>query len=312
MAVQSKSAIKVLAILDKTRDGNGFIIRATRNGQILYIRVPADMFPPGWDKTTSPEPDLSMIPESDNCKFWSLAVSPGQGQKRVVQALGNGIPKRPLRGVAGIDDTSGFSTMMTAEYSEFTPVKTWPASDGRRTDRVQAAKHPKLTESVVIKIVEVPDHLPVGENDQIHLGTGEAEMKNEIMNHYKMSGSGLVPKFIGLITEQGRGVIGYAMENIRDCQSYEEIKAKAKGKLPPGEISNVLAAVDKMHQLGVYHGDLHLGNLLKCTNGSIRIIDFQHAQQLGPKGYVEGKPILSAENERDDLEEELNEIGVRR
>ncbi|ETS77321.1 hypothetical protein PFICI_11195 [Pestalotiopsis fici W106-1] len=313
MAGQSKSSIKVLAVLDKTRDGNGFIIRAIRNGQVLYILVPADIFPSGWDKaSTSPEPDLSIIPESDNCKVWTLSASSGIGCRRVIQARGNGIPKKPLEGVTGIDDIRGSPNLMTAEYSEFTPVKTWPASGGRRTDRVQAAKHPKLKDSVVIKIVEIPDHLPIGENDQIPLGTGEAEMRTEITNHYKMSSLGLAPKFIGLVTEQGRGVIGYIMENIRDCQSYEEIKAKAKGKLPPAEIKNVLAVVDQMHRLGIYHGDLHLGNLLKRADGSITIIDFQHAQPLGPNGHVEGKPILSAENEREELEEELDEIGVRR
>ncbi|KAK6201815.1 hypothetical protein LQW54_009310 [Pestalotiopsis sp. IQ-011] len=297
---QSQASLNILAIV-KGSATTSLAIRAMRNKQIVYIRVPRDVFLTGWDLMTSVEPDLSMIPESNNCKVWSLDVVEGEGIGRSVQALGHGIPTRLLGGVQGIDHIPGLSTIMKAEYSEFTSIHTQKmgAGEGRRTDRLQVATHPKLDGKVMIKIAEIPDVLPLDKNEVFCFGTGEAEMTTEIIYHHELSETGLAPKFIGLVTEKGRGVIGYIMEYMEGCQSFEEL-VKTR-KCTPQDIENGLKLIDQMHARGIYHGDLHPGNMLRCPNGSVRIIDFQFSKRLNAEGFVEGKPIYSASNEREDF-----------
>lgn len=297
---QSQASLDILAIVQGSAT-TSFVIRATRNKQIIYIRVTRDVFLTGWDLMTSPEPDLSMIPESNNCKVWSLDVVEEEETERSVQVRGHGIPTKLLGGVQGIDHISGLSTMMKAEYFEFTSISTvkMGMGEGRRTDRLQVATHPKLDGKVMIKIAEIPDVLPLDKNEIFDFGKGEAEMTTEMIYHHELSETGLAPKFIGLVTEKGRGVIGYIMEYMEGCESFEELVKTRKGT--PQDIENALKLIDQMHARGIYHGDLHLGNMLRCPDGSVRIIDFQFSKRLNAKGHVEGKPIYSASNEREDF-----------
>jgi hypothetical protein len=301
---------KILAVIDKTPNGHGYIIRALYDRQVIYIRVPEKAFAPGWDLLPNPEPILSMISNEEH-KVWRLEVLE-QGRDGIatkLQADTDGVPTKLYGGVPGLDHISSLAHIVVVDYMELTKIRSISDScSRRRSDRINIATHPTFKEKAIMKIAEIPDRLPTDENDETQISRGEDEMSNEISYHQELSRSGFVPKFLGLITEKNRGIIGYLSEYIEGARTYEDIKKDGK-ILADTEVEACLNVARKMHGYGVYHGDLDLYNFLKCPDGSIRIIDFEHAQRLGEDGRVHNAPIYSADNELGMLEICLRAIG---
>jgi serine/threonine protein kinase len=310
MPSATPGSLKILAVVDKTLDGHGYIVRALQSNQVIYIRVPPGIFANGWEMATTPEPDLSMIPAAGGRKVWRLEATArdATGLAKEIEARTDGVPENLSKGVPELQNIHTlYDDVPCIEHTDFTIVETFKSCCGRQTNRLQVAEHPKLGGTVVTKIVEIPDRLPANETDETQISTWEAEMSNEITYHLELSGLGFVPQFLGLVTERGRGIIGYFMEHLKGAKTYEELMSEGVA-LSENDIVACLEVVKKMHSHGLYHGDLHLGNVMKCADGSVKIIDFQFTRRLTSQGIVKGKPALSSKEELHEIELELREI----
>jgi len=94
-------------------------------------------------------------------------------------------------------------------------------------------------------------------------------MERETRAYSILEGTGLAPRFLGHIAEHGR-VIGVLLE-------------KAEGR--EGGIEDLAAcqmAVERLHSLGLMHGDLNRFNFLVGSYG-VRLIDFENSE-IGTDG----------------------------
>ena len=89
-------------------------------------------------------------------------------------------------------------------------------------------------------------------------------LERETYAYTLLEGSGLAPKFLGHVAENGR-VIGFILEKAIGCEA--SIK----------DLAICEAAVSKLHSLGLMHGDLNRFNFIvgKC---GVKLIDFENAK----------------------------------
>ncbi|KAI1865036.1 uncharacterized protein JN550_008582 [Neoarthrinium moseri] len=259
-------------------DDRGTLTRVLVGRSIKYLFVSQDAFPHGWEYPNGPNPSLPTL---------------DLGEKKIAEKL------------SGIQ---GLSHEVMLDYSDFSKVSAITKPWDMRSERLTIVNHPAVVRKAVMKIAEFPDFLPRNDSDKERLGKQESEMKREIQFHQEASSHGITTRFHGLVTEEGRGVIGYAMEFIEGGKSFSEI-AKENKPLPEQEIQACLAVVRRLHEIGIYHGDLDLGNVMRRPDGTVLIIDFQYSARLGAKGSVEGMPIYSEANEVNGIERRLRNIG---
>lgn len=129
------------------------------------------------------------------------------------------------------------------DYLEFVNVETL------QQGRMQVVTHPDFDASILIKIASSSSEIP--------------SLEREIAVHRLLRGSGVVPQFLGLVTEGGR-VIGFITEYIREVPSI-------RGR----SMQSCLVALHSLHQRGIAHGDAHDGNCLIRQDGSAALIDFE-------------------------------------
>lgn len=93
---------------------------------------------------------------------------------------------------------------------------------------------------------------------------------------------------------KGKGCI--AMEWAAGPTLREAIR---RGPFAPAQAAavalGVLAGLSELHRAGYVHGDLHAGNVIvtDLQRGAVKIIDFQHAVPIGPRGRAKAKRKLS-------------------
>jgi len=129
------------------------------------------------------------------------------------------------------------------DYLEFVKVETL------QHDRLQVVTHPDFDAPVLIKIASFPWDLP--------------SLERESKVYRLLHGSGATPEFLGHVTEGGRA-IGFITEYIGEEPSI-------RGRNMVG----CLAALRRLHQRGIAHGDAHDGNCLIRKDGSPVLIDFE-------------------------------------
>ena len=89
-----------------------------------------------------------------------------------------------------------------------------------------------------------------------------------------LDGTGVGPKFLGHITEEGR-IIGFLIEYFGDARS-----ATAQ------DLAVCEQALRELHELNVMHGDINKYNFLIRDGGAV-LIDFERAEKCDDKAELE-------------------------
>ncbi len=129
------------------------------------------------------------------------------------------------------------------EYVELVKVRTL------QPDRLQVVSHPDFDAPVLAKIASFPWDIP--------------PLEREAMMYRLLYSSGIVPEFLGHVTEDGR-IIGFMTEFIHETPS---IRIK--------NLRSCQDALRRLHQRGIAHGDAHGDNCLIRNDGSAVLIDFE-------------------------------------
>ena len=129
------------------------------------------------------------------------------------------------------------------EYLEFITVQTL------QPDRLQVVTHPDFDAPVLVKIASFPWEIP--------------SLEREVTVYQLLHGSRATPEFLGHVVEGGRA-IGFITEYIGEVPSMRD-----------RHMQGCLAALRKLHQRGIAHGDAHDGNCLIRKDGSAALIDFE-------------------------------------
>ncbi|KAK8045690.1 Tyrosine kinase catalytic domain protein [Apiospora saccharicola] len=232
----------------------------------------------------------------------------------------------------------------SADYETFVKLDKIPTPRFKTRscdDRMHIVRHPRINDNrpMVMKIVEFPDswqypQYPLGqrspsgpsvESPKLNASSDynnimftynavtEMWMWMEIRMHQKVDlwANSVGPKFLGLVTERGRGVIGFVSEFVQDAKTILQIweEAYAAGdldfQLSDGDRQACLAALDRLHAESLLHGDLHPGNVLRRSDGSVVLIDFESTCHVDSNGRVYGGHETVKE-ERDFTERWLN------
>ncbi|KAK8116157.1 hypothetical protein PG984_012659 [Apiospora sp. TS-2023a] len=155
---------------------------------------------------------------------------------------------------------------------------------GRLYDRswlVQIPVNGNWTKALM-KIVDFPPGLSGNTfNNDTSQDVGQiysSKLRQEVMLHQQAAAGapGVVPAFLGIVTEPWRGVVGFLMEYIEDAVTLNEV--------PDKRVYNrmVRNAVERLHNEAlVAHQDLHDENILVTRDGSrLVLIDFEQALDL--------------------------------
>ena len=111
-------------------------------------------------------------------------------------------------------------------------------------------------------------------------------IEQETRIYQRLEGTGLAPRFLGHVHEQGR-VIGFLL-------------AYAEGRhAGTQDLTDCRAALDQLHRLAVLHGDTNRYNFIVDGNGDVTMIDFEKAKENASQGEMEA--------EMAGLEEQLKE-----
>ncbi|KAK6066885.1 hypothetical protein SCUP515_10441 [Seiridium cupressi] len=298
---------KILAV--KLIDDDEFVVRISHDTLgAAYVRMSSYLFDPGWHLASSPEPDLSMI-QSKHGKVLTLMASEWgvDAVATKIEVHTEGMPQK-LAGVLNLEHIMDLVGMKNIDYQELVKVRSLSKKCGLRSDRIHLVTHAAFTDPVVMKISEIPDRLSADEVDGEAISADDVEMSNEISYHHRLSSFGIVPEILGLVTEKGRGFIGYLMANLKGAVTYDEIRNRGKAVLE-SDIQDCLDLVRNMHARNVYHGHLHLDKIMRCPDGSNYIIGLGLADELADDLLVEDHPIMSAQDELQALESSLRTIG---
>ncbi|CAG8368382.1 unnamed protein product [Penicillium salamii] len=90
-------------------------------------------------------------------------------------------------------------------------------------------------------------------------------VERETRAYQLLEGSGLSPRFLGHIHENGR-IIGFLLEKIEGrAASIQDLRTCE-------------TALEKLHELGFLHGDANRYNFL-VTGEGVKLLDFEHLQE---------------------------------
>ncbi|TRX99023.1 hypothetical protein FHL15_000365 [Xylaria flabelliformis] len=141
------------------------------------------------------------------------------------------------------------------EFAEFELVSPFKNGFKEGTDgRLWHVKHLSFKEkSIFIKI------------DPFFYNWSKSNMEAETRVYQRVAGLGIAPEFLGHVTYRGI-VIGFILKWIEGAKTTEKKDRSAR-----------LAAIKKLHALGITHGTAHRDNFLKIGD-DIPIIDFEEAR----------------------------------
>ncbi|KAK8054438.1 hypothetical protein PG994_009505 [Apiospora phragmitis] len=320
-AAVADNSNKILAV--KKVSDFGYIIRARFDGLIRYYSITheaAANFPQNWETRES----NAIIPPRSyaadlKCIHLRMPVisevfdpmMPAQLRPTALHPVVVEPLETKLQGIPGVQHA------VSADYETFVKLGKIPTprfKHRRWDDRINIVRHPRIHngQPMIMKIVEFPDlwNLPQAENAappgdaaagprKLNVGSDRSEftqrmMGLEIQMHQRVTAAidGLVPKFLGLVTERGRGVIGYVAEYIPDAKSFKQMfeEAYAAGnkefRLNEQDRQACLAALKRLHDAGLHHGDFHGGNVLRRRDGSLVLIDFEETSSTDADGWV--------------------------
>lgn len=117
----------------------------------------------------------------------------------------------------------------------------------------------------IIKEIDLKNY---GEN-------GEDVFENEVKIHYKLSKKGISPKLYDTWIDDGVGFIVMDKLNISLDKYLETNKHLSSRKL-----HELFMVINIMHENGIYHNDLHGGNIMMDGRGHFYIIDFGNAKLI--------------------------------
>lgn len=138
---------------------------------------------------------------------------------------------------------------------------------------VQEATCPQIEGKVVVKLARFPWEIPL--------------LEQETQAYEWIKDTGVGPTFLAHLTEEGR-TIGFVMEHIANARHAE-----------PEDLSLCKGAVDRLHQLGIKHGDVNKHNML-IRDESVTLIDFACAMQCQDPEILAAE-LLSLESELRDM-----------
>ncbi|PVI01100.1 hypothetical protein DM02DRAFT_591635 [Periconia macrospinosa] len=125
---------------------------------------------------------------------------------------------------------------------------------------VYEATHPQFDSTIVVKFARFDWEIP--------------QLDAETSAYQWIEGHGIGPKFLGHVSEDGR-VIGFIMEKISDCRHAT-----------PEDLSICQAALSRLHNLGIKHGDTNKHNFL-IHDGKAILIDFDCSTQNNDAGILD-------------------------
>ncbi|CAM1509846.1 Fc.00g001810.m01.CDS01 [Cosmosporella sp. VM-42] len=138
--------------------------------------------------------------------------------------------------------------------------------------------HPLFPSPILAKFAQFPWEIPY--------------FAAETTSYHWIHNRGIGPHFLGHIHEAGR-VIGFLLEEIPGARTAEV-----------GDLAACQRSLEKLHGLGVMHGDINKHNfLIKGGDGEAVLIDFETAQKCEDRG------VLDEEYRR--LGEELADMSGR-
>jgi predicted Ser/Thr protein kinase len=151
----------------------------------------------------------------------------------------------------------------------------------RKLDRlrqnIHKVGHPRFEEPVLVKFAEFPWQIPY--------------LEAETTAYQWIDGSGIGPKFLGHVTEEGR-MIGFVMEYIDGARTAT-----------PDDLGACQRALSRLHALGIKHGDINKHNFVVREDGEAVLIDFEAAER--------GRTGEELESEYSRLGDELEDMSGR-
>ncbi|KAK8136776.1 hypothetical protein PG984_004716 [Apiospora sp. TS-2023a] len=171
---------------------------------------------------------------------------------------------------------------------------------------IQGVSHRAIIDldTFTMALAELPDNWTCPDGSRY---ADLARPESTVANEFKMQrdvaalGLGLAPEVLGLVTEKGRGVVGFLMEYFEDAQDFRELRATHGYKMTDVDKQGCRNALQVMHDRGFLHEDADPSNFLRLADGRIRIIHFENTQRVNGEGHVPGFPnrSLKTEWERD-------------
>ncbi|KAK4040024.1 alpha-galactosidase a precursor [Parachaetomium inaequale] len=130
----------------------------------------------------------------------------------------------------------------------------------RKLDRlrqnIHKVAHPRFDEPVLVKFAEFPWQIPY--------------LEDETTVYQWIDGSGIGPKFLGHVTEEGR-VIGFVMEYIDGARTAT-----------PDDLRACQRALSRLHALGIKHGDINKHNFVAAERDRTRVeLDVEYSRLEG-------------------------------
>ncbi|KAK8034867.1 kinase-like domain-containing protein [Apiospora rasikravindrae] len=253
----------------------GATVRARVDNLIRYVNIPKDVL--------DSEPGLT---DGDDPKVLKLDYPSGAKCLEVYRGFDT-LTIRPLQlELKGIE---GIWYPVSLDYDTFEDVVPLPGKSAEPSDRVCTAKHPELKSygKVIMKIAELPANWPAPNGGPYSSKANlEAEMAREIRMHRDVVelGLGIAPTIFGLYVEGAR--------------SFDELNWEDKYRMTEADKKGCRDLLQKLHDNGFLHGDIHPGNLLRRPDGSVLLIDFQATSRVNGEGHVEGSVVASQTNER--------------
>ncbi|KAI0441254.1 hypothetical protein F4803DRAFT_576797 [Xylaria telfairii] len=151
------------------------------------------------------------------------------------------------------------------------------------TDNVKLVRYPSLDSSNYLAVMKYAPFAHTIEN-----------ISRELQLYQHLYGSGVAPKYLGQVVEQGR-VIGFLMEYIEGARPVSRVGAFSD--LALDKCKQTLA---KLHTIGVTHNYASSENCLIRPNGNAVLIDFKHATLAS--GTLSGFP------NREDIERDFQSL----
>lgn len=90
-------------------------------------------------------------------------------------------------------------------------------------------------------------------------------IERETRAYQLLEGSGLTPRFLGHIHENGR-IMGFLLEKIEGHPASIQ------------DLGNCETSLEKLHELGFLHGDVNRYNFLVTEDG-VKLLDFERLQE---------------------------------
>lgn len=257
---------------------------------IVYVEVDDGALPTGWQEMGTrgiPIPTLPPFPPQHvgQSNYMGLSVANTATGRRT-----EWVRKESLRFINSIDVYHGISF----DYASIRKVRrVTNGYQSRYDDRLWVVQIPVggSWTLALMKVVSFPGGLSSNPLDNDGGQIKCKHLQQEILMHQQGAAGApsVVPAFIGLVTEPGRGVVGFLSEYVEDAVNIGRVlHLKAVNDM-------VRYAVEMLHnEARVAHNDLHDENMIIKRDGSrIYIIDFEFALDLRVPGLDFAASIMS-------------------